>query len=41
MILYTFQSESRWQELIEKGYLVSDTDNILDEHFLGSYSWLE
>jgi hypothetical protein len=41
MILYTFQPDFRWQELIEKGYIVSDTDNILDEHFLDSYSWLE
>ena len=41
MILYTIQTENRFNELQEKGYLVSDKNIIFESDFLDSYSWLE
>jgi hypothetical protein len=41
MILYTIQTEDRFNKLQEKGYLVSDKNIIFELYFLDSYSWLE
>lgn len=41
MILYTIQPEFRFDELQKRGYLVSDTNHIMEESFLDSYGWLE
>lgn len=41
MILYTIQPEFIFNKLQEKGYIVSDTNHIMEQSFLDSYAWLE
>jgi hypothetical protein len=41
MILYTIQTEKKWNEFQETGILKADNDIICFDHFLQSYEWLE